>query len=234
MAWYSTGKDAENRFAADEARKEESKKRREEGYIKRWWIPVTRSDDLGQELVFVDACWESEEYVAPFTYMEHNLKLNGTWRNWFTCLEGEKDSNGRPVICPICSSGDRPSLVAAYTIINRNSYAKKDGSTGNANKDELNLFVCKSKVQKDLRRKTVSHKGLRGCAFHAIRGTSESANTGDLFEFKEKTELSIDIKPYAYLKILAPKSVEELQKIISGESQTVKADDDLVDFGIRY
>lgn len=230
MSWYTTGKESEKRFDEEERRREEAKKAREEGYIKRWWMPATPADEDGAHLVFIDDLKHPEGFSTPFTYEEHNLHLNGHWRNWFTCLAGQKDDDGKPIVCPICASGDKPALVAAYTVMNKDSYPKKDGSTGNPDGNELCLFVCKSQVQKTLRRAAKKRKGLRGWQVELTRTSGEAPNTGDNFEFDEKVTLPKDVQPFNYLEILAPKTVEELEKILSGGSQEVEADDERVRF----
>jgi hypothetical protein len=55
---------------------------------RRFWMPP------GSEkvLIFLDD--------EPFVFWEHNLKLNGSWRNWFTCLAP------MGMECPLCKLAD--------------------------------------------------------------------------------------------------------------------------------
>lgn len=215
MSWYSTGEQADKKSADELDRQQVAREEASKNRFYRFWMPAGAE----QHITFVDAAVAAEGYDLPFVFYEHQLKLNGDWKNWFTCL-GEG--------CPLCAAGDRPALVAAYTIIDHNEWKDKKG---NVHKDELKLFMAKPAVNKMLR-KAASKKGgsLRGWRAEVVRNTSDSPNTGDSFDFEEHRELSDDILPPDYRELFAPKEAAELEKVIGGGAAAVAADDGAVKF----
>jgi hypothetical protein len=208
MAWFSTGSEANKRLAEEEERKRKAKEEARKNRVYRHWMPPGSK----QHVTFLDALKHPAGYDSPFVYWEHNLFLGGSWKNWFTCIEGLEEG----VMCPMCEHGDTPYLAAAYTIVDHNEWTD---SKGGNHKDELKLFVCKTAVQKTLANSAVKRKGLRGWRVEVFRNTDESYNTGDQFDWEERTKLPDDLQPYDYHIILAPKSRDELISILEGKSR---------------
>jgi len=229
-SWYSTGSDADEAVKDEVARQEAAREERSRNQIRRWWMRPTDEDDE-KHLVFVDDEKHPDGYKLPFVFREHNIHLNGHWRNWFTCIEGLPGEDGKPQHCPLCRAENRPYLAAAYTVQNRDSYTVKDGSIRNADGTELNLFVCKTKVYKMIRKASKKKKGLRGWLVEVTRTSSDAPNTGDLFEFEEWNQLPKNVVPYDYMTLFMPKSEKELVDILAGgAAKEVEAQDDLIRF----
>lgn len=217
MSWYNTGKEAEqaaeNELERQEAARKEAQKNA--NMARRFWLPA------GAEcyITILDGPTHPNGYPLPFVYNEHQMKLNGHWRNWFTCI-GEE--------CPICENDFKPSVVSAYTVINHSEWTDKKG---NVHKDELNLLIAKPAVNKMLRSAASKRGGsLRGWYVCVNRTSSEGYSTGDSFDFLEKRELSDELQPADYIELFAPKTKEELQGIFGGAGKVVDADDGTVKF----
>lgn len=212
--WYSTGKEAEGRVDVELKRQKIAREERSKNYINRFWLPAGAET----EVTFLDSTAHPGGYPLPFVISEHQLKLNGNWRNWFTCI-GEG--------CPLCEAGDRPYLGAAYTIINHKEWTDKKN---NVRKDEVNLLMAKPAVNVMLRNAAARRNGLRGWFVAVTRTTDKSYSTGDSFDFVERRDLGDDLQPVDYMSIFAPKSPEDLRAIYGGGGPIVDADDSTVKF----
>lgn len=199
MSWYQTGYNSE----IDKPTKT----------AQRLWMPrggeasVTIVDDDTQPFCFK---YEGEEHnlMLPVILREHQMKIDGSWRNWFTCLK----SSGKP--CPLCFGKHRPYQAAIYTVIDHSEWEDKQG---NLHKDELKLLVVKTSTPAFGMLKKESNKrgGLRGCRYDVSRQGEKAATIGDVWQFDAKTELPDKIQPFNYLEIFAPKSEEDLKMALS-------------------
>ena len=231
MSWFSTGDDAEKKLKEESKRQEEAKKERAKNNIRRWWMRPTEGDE-GSFVTFLDADKHPDGYKMPFAITEHQLYRNGHWRNWYTCIDGEPDPDtGEPMVCPLCKSGDKPYYAEAYTIINESEWTDKKDQV---HVNEINMFVCKTAVAKQIGKARRKRKGLRGWRVEITRTGSDAPNTGDVFEFDtEIIDPGDDKQPLDYPKIFAPRALQELQDIVEGnvpDDATVGADDDKVRF----
>lgn len=209
MSWYNTGTAGEEALVREEKRREEA--RAASSRLYRFWLPSNASTHIS----FLDEETSPFGYDAPFTFMEHQLNLNGSWKNWFTCLAGMRDQDGTPIECPLCAGGDTPYLAAAYTIIDHSEWTDKRGKV---HRDEVKLFVVKSQVLKILRKSAAKKKGLRGWFVEVARLDAQSANTGEQFDFEERRELDSKLVAPDYREAFAPKTREQLLEVI-GEVQ---------------
>lgn len=201
-SWFHTGADAEAVAESMETQRKERQNRSQ-----RWYIPKKKID-VPLALTFLDTNRSPFDYKLPFSFLEHNVdmgKANGGWKNWFTCL-------GK--VCPICKSGSQPYLASAYTIIDHGEWSD---NSGNVHKDEIKLFVCKSQVQKQLRRLAEVKDGLRGWRVDVTRTGDKSANTGDSFLPLERTDPGDDVQPFDYRVLFKPRSLEELKDLFGGD-----------------
>ncbi len=216
--WFKTGNEAHEKMEQDEERRSS-----EQNNIFRLWMP--KNSEL--HATFLDDVKHPAGYESPFVYNEHNLHLNGHWRNWFTCIEGiPHPDTGKPQKCPICAAGDKSYLASAFTIVDHSKWTSKKNA-GVVHEHELKLFVCKAQVQKILRKNAKKREGLRGWYTEISRTDGQSPNTGDQFDFEKRMDDAAFSKltnkkfpalpqPLDYHELFAPKTQEELQKIISG------------------
>jgi len=204
MSWFATGYDA---IVEEDTRKKDASR------VSRFWMP----QDAEKVVTFVDDDTTPREVIhdgqkykleVPFVVKEHQMQLNGHWRNFFTCL--------RPMgqTCPICENSDsRASQVAVYTVIDHSEWEDRNGTK---HKDELKLYVVKtsSSTYKLLQKLASKRKGLRGCTVTISRLGDKSPNVGNSYDFEEKVELDESIQAYNYLDCFAPKSADELEGIV--------------------
>lgn len=170
----------------------------------------------------------------PPVIKEHNIKLNGKWGNHFTCLAQMGQT------CPLCESGDRPSDVGLFVIIDRSEFTDKNGQK---RADSIKLFPAKLQVLQTLKKfdlKYASSGGLVGKEFEVSRSGDKSPSTGGTFipdgSYDEKELLAIinaqrakvtlqdgtKLKPIAAIsevvpkweEVLAPKSEAALRALL--------------------
>ena len=175
-----------------------------EGYVHRFWMPK----DAETTITFLDGNLDDDGMLDIPTYLEHQLNLDGSWRNWFACT-GETEP------CPICEGGDSPSLVGVLTILDHTEWeSKKDGTK---HKDEKKLFVAKRHTIKQLQKIASKRDGLRGITFDVSRIGEKAASVGDMFDFIQKKSISIlqkkykDVKPFDYEEVLNYQTADELR-----------------------
>jgi len=207
--WYQTGGEGEAR--AGQLREEMQKDRGP----RRFWLNVGKS----AKVTFLDG--------AGFFVFEHNLKLDGRWGNFFTCRKDFSE-------CPVCDAGHKPSYVAVFTVIDHSQYEGKDGKVY---KNQKKLLVLKSGVLPKVSRKRDQAGGdLTYSLMMFSRDGQKEANTGEDVEFLKKLAkndvlklkpagMSDEewLKPYDYMQLFAPKTVEELRAVV-GEAAPVGSD----------
>lgn len=205
-------------------RRERVYEEKQRDYVNRFWLPAEGST----KIIFLDD--------DPPIIEEHQLKIGGDWKNWFTCLRLVGES------CPICDVlEDNPYTIGFYTIIDTAEWTDKRGGV---HKNERKLFPAKFKALQMLKRLSQKRGSLAGCCFDVYRSSRDAFNTGDVFDFEGKLEadqikrLNEDITPFNYAEILAPKTPAEImsllqinsEKMVDGVDFSGYADDDEVRF----
>lgn len=215
--WFQTGEAGSKRAKQID---EEQKARREAGSgPRRFWL----EPDTAAKITFLD--------TPKFFFHEHNLKLEGRFFNYFTCI---KDMD----TCPICESGDRSSYVMVGTILSHKTW--KDGE-GNVHKIQKQLFVAKGKARQKMTRQIEKREeDLTFTVYEMARGsTPTEANTGEDIEFLKRLKKSqvkglipdsvigddfedkdAYMKPFEYGKLFKPKTAKQLRAVVGGEAPT--------------
>lgn len=192
--------------------------------IQRVWLPVGKETTV----VFLDD--------NPPIIKEHQVKINGDWKHWFTCLREVGAS------CPICNDPilrNRAYAAGFYTVIDTTEYTT---SKGEARKNQLRLFVAKDTTLQKLRRESDKRKkegknGLVGAMYTLYRTDKKSPSVGDDFTYmrtltdEEIKGLNKDAKVVDYEAVLKPKDREEILAALSASAATVATADDLADAG---
>lgn len=209
MSFLKTGKVAQETFAKEELKAEQAQKSK----FQRFWMP----DGSDTAITFLDGNLADGILDIPF-YYEHQMHMNGSWKNWFICTQDEEP-------CPICEGGHYPSYVGAMTVIDHSEYtSKKDNKVY---KDQVRLFVAKKDTIKQLQKLAVKRGGLRGCRFDVSRVGDKAASVGNVFDFTEKlTEDQLKAKykdtnsPFNYGEILSATyfPAKELRKLGFGSA----------------
>lgn len=209
-AWFQTGE-------AGVARAGQIQEERAKGFgPRRFFLGVGKSG----KVTFLDS--------VGFFFYEHNLKIDGRWGHFYTCLKDFSE-------CPLCDMPEaRPAYVAAYTIIDHTEWEDK---TGKVWKNQKKLLVAKGNVIPKLSRKCKQAGGdLTYSLLLFSRDGKQECSTGedieflkklsreDVLKFKPADQTDDDfLKPFDYVSIFAPKTVEELRRI-AGATNVVGAE----------
>jgi hypothetical protein len=187
------------------AEKEKEAEERQKNFVNRFWLPA----DSSTRIVFLDD--------NPPIIEEHQLQIDGDWRNWVTCLRMVGDS------CPVCDNLDSKAYtVGFYTVLDMSEWKDKQGKT---HKNEMKLFPAKFKTLQVLKRLSAKRGSLEGCVFDVSRSTSDAPNTGDVFDFETKITkeeilaLNPEAKPFNYAEILEPRAAGDIMALLKKASR---------------
>lgn len=139
----------------------------------RVWLPVGGK----RELVWIDD--------EPVCIHEHSPKMNGEWKNWFTC---GKDVYDNSVCCELFNpSGYKSYYVGFYTVIDCSEWTD---AKGNKHQYEVKLFPAKMKNIKRLEMRREQRGAFAGKLFSIMRLDEKSASTGDEFEVLRDADMA--------------------------------------------
>lgn len=180
LTWMKKGEDSVK--LAQQAEAEAEKRKQEQGKMFRFWLK--EGEDV--RITFVDGALTSEGFLMPPRYYEHQLFLNGSWNNQYVCPEKTNPESGEK--CPICEGGDRPSLVALFTVIDHREFKGKNDVVY---RDTPKLLVAKAQTFELLNKIAVKRGGLAGCTFDVSRMGDKAASVGSMFDFVEKHDVDV-------------------------------------------
>ena len=195
--WFDTGYEG-----LDKADKEYEKRAPDDNELRRVWLKP------GQEIELV---FETDE---PACLWEHQLNMDGHWRNWFTCRRDMEDG------CHICDhENDNPAYIGAYVARDMTGWKNKKGELRGVGRRVL--YVGKRKTLKQLKslkekREARGLRGLKGVRFSITRSDSSSPNCGDLFDALGDEDMAAlpEAGPMPNLReYFAPKTHAELQAL---------------------
>ena len=112
VSFLKHGKDAveaERREVADREARSKA--------VWRFWIPTGGSTSI----TFLDGDLDPDGILAVPRWYEHQVFMNGNWRNWFVCVSEDE-------VCPLCEGGDHASLVTGFTVLDHSEYTDKKGT----------------------------------------------------------------------------------------------------------
>lgn len=169
--------------------------------VQRVWLKPHTSKNL----VFLDD--------AAFSFYEHQVKINGRWDNFFTCI-------GKANGCPLCLSGMNPYLNTVFTVIDRTEYQDKKGIK---HADEKRLFAVKEETALTLKEKHKRWGGMKNKEIVATRKGDKDASCGSDFELVlENGQIKIpdlshlkDKNPYNYMELFKPQTAQELREVLN-------------------
>lgn len=212
-----------------QAEAESERKRAESGStVYRYWMP----DGAEQRITFLDGELSEAGLLDVPRYWEHNLQINGSWKNWYPCTKDEEP-------CPLCDI-KAPALVYAFTIIDHREWEDKNGKT---HQHERKLYICKGDTYKRLSKIAAKREGLTGCTFDVSRIGDKAENVGNDFDFVEKLSLK-DLRkkygmekdgktennkvclPYDYEEVLKYYTAEQLRDMGLGSGEAPVGSDD--------
>jgi len=203
-AWAKTGKAAQKAFEKEEAKKEQQQEQSKR--LRRHWMPKNTET----QLTFLDGNLDDDGVLDAMVFHEHQVFMNGNWRNWFVCTQDQEP-------CPICEGGDNPSLVGVFTVIDHSEFEYN----GKTYKNIRKLFVAKTQTMKQLQKIAAKRDGLAGATFDVSRTGDKSAGVGDMFDFTEKRSLAQLKKAYPDVTEWGPANYEE--EIIYKDADELRA-----------
>lgn len=172
LTWLKKG--ADSTALAEQAAQDAELQKEAQGKLWRFFIKE------GEEarITFVDGELSDEGFLLPPRFFEHMVKHNGKWTN-FVCPEKTNPHSGQH--CPLCETGDKPSLVAAFTIIDHRIVSSKDGTK--TYKDRKRLYVVKQQTFEMLNKLAVKRDGLVGTTWDVSRVGEKSPAAGNMFDY---------------------------------------------------
>lgn len=179
VKWIKTGAESAKIAQTDQQEKEQQEAQR--GKLWRFFL----KDKEEGRITFIDGALGSEGHLEPPRFYEHSLQIAGKWGNYFVCPEKTVPEDGHK--CPLCAQGDKPSLVALFTIIDHRQYKTK---AGKLMQDQKRLLVAKSVTMEMLTKIAAKRGGLAGCTFDVTRMGENSAAVGSMFDFVEKNDIA--------------------------------------------
>lgn len=204
MSWLKKGEEGE-RIAQEEAEQIRARQ------TFRFWL----QPDTSAEFTFID--------TEGAYFWEHNLIVEGKWGNHETCLKNlDKDTE-----CPLCIHGKYPAYkICMFTIIDHREFTSK--ATGRVTSNTKKILALKTTARDRLvREKSKREENLIGCRYETFRAKKKESATGEVFTFiKRATKEEIkaycpdDVEPkeffapFDYKKLFAPKTEEDLRKLI--------------------
>lgn len=141
----------------------------------RFWLPKDMDPKDAVSIIVIHK-------GQPVGFWEHQVKINGDWRNWFTCLK----ENGISKRCPLCQHGEyKAYYVGALTIIDRSSYENKKGEQIT---DSKRLLMAKSEMLGRFELMASKRGGeLYGTEWSVCRtGANQAPSIGDYWDFQKK------------------------------------------------
>lgn len=171
-AWFKRGN------ATAEALKHEDKRIEEKfSGLWRFYLDDPSSDKPNKvtstKITFLDGFLTPEGILDCFMFRDHRVFYHGSWEHFICTSEQEP--------CPICESGDEPSLVGVFTIIDHRVVKGKKGTY----KDRQMLFAAKRHTLRQLQALATPRGGIAGWTVQVSRVGEKSAGVGDTFDFLE-------------------------------------------------
>ena len=139
----------------------------------RFWFPVGGT----RELVFVDD--------ASFQIHEHNPRISGDSKNWFTCLSGVADD---VVCCRLLNRSFPKYLAGYYTVVETSATTDKKGNTHQYGIKLLDakFNTLKKFEQKQADRVAQDGVGMAGSLYKTSRTGEKSPACGEDYEFQRR------------------------------------------------
>lgn len=182
ISWLKTGQESQKIAQRDEAEREAYQEGR--GKLRRFFLKEKET----AKITFVDGnLTQTPEgaFLLPPRFYEHMRQVGPRQYENYVCPEKTDPESGHK--CPLCEGGDRPSLVALFTVIDHRAVPSKDNKR--VYKDQKRLLVAKPLTMEILTKMAIKRGGLAGCTFEVSRMGENSAAVGSLFEFEEKNEI---------------------------------------------
>lgn len=133
------------------------------------------------QITFIDGDLDEDGVLTPPRWYEHSLQVAGKMTHYICPVKTNPEGGG---VCPLCESGDRATLVAAFTIIDHTTGKSRDGKT--EYKDRVKLMIVKPIVFDLLAYNAKRNGGLSCTRFEVARLGDKASAQGDVYTVLEK------------------------------------------------
>lgn len=216
LGFLKTGQAAREAIAAEEAKAELAK----EAYGKMWRFRMKDGED--KRITFLDGDLTEDGMLNIPIFHEHTVMMNGSYVN-FVCTASEDLTQP----CPICETGNKPSLVGVMTVLDHTPHEIQNGpNKGKVIQHSKKLFVAKGTTRENLQKLAVKRGSLAGCTFDVSRSGEKEPAVGNQFDFVEKFDSYDDIAEKYGL------SVEDVQPADYGEEFNYRTPEELIELGV--
>lgn len=130
-------------------------------------------------VTFLDGDLSDDGLLETVSYKQHNMKVNGKYRNYFPCVAEHE-------ACPLCEMDNYASPVWVFTVMDHTKYTDRNGKV---HQHERKLFVVKRDTMKRLQKLAAKRGGLTGWTVNISRTGDKSAEVGSDFDFLEQHDL---------------------------------------------
>lgn len=135
--------------------------------------------NVGEEkqVTFLDGDMDGDGLLEFLSFHEHRVQTGP--KNWdnIVCV-------ARQEICPLCNSGDKPSFVGVFTVLNETPYTIKTGpNAGKVLEARRELYVATANTLQVLQHHAAKRGGLRGWKVEIARLTDKEARVGSTFQW---------------------------------------------------
>lgn len=212
-SWAKKGKAAAAAVEKEDAKVQQ--KMEQQGKLRRVWMPPGAES----QFTFLDGNLDADGVLDCMVFHEHNVYMNGNWRNWFVCTQDNEP-------CPICEGGDEPYLCGLFTVIDHSEFEYN----GKTYKNQKRILAAKRNTLKLLQKIAAKRGGLAGCTFDVSRTGAKSPAVGDMYDFSEKRTIAQlkkahpdveDWSPADYEKEIVYRPAAELRSIGFGTSSVI-------------
>jgi hypothetical protein len=183
LSWLKKGSESADLQKKAEAEAEIQKQSKG----KLWRFFIKEGEEA--KITFLDGDLSDQGFLLPPRFYEHMVKHNGKWTN-FVCPEKTNPHSGEK--CPICESGDKPALVAVFTIIDHRISTSGDKTY----KDQKRLYAVKQQTFEMLNKLAIKRDGLTGTTWDVSRIGDKSPAAGNMFDFMGKASVDELQKTY--------------------------------------
>ena len=202
ISFLKTGAAAKAAVMAEAAKAEARKMA--QGKMKPFKMPYN-SD---KQITFLDGVLDATGTLEVPRFFQHVVQIGGDWRD-FICTADIDTSQP----CPLCESGNKPSLVGVMTVIDHSSFTATEGpNAGKTYQHMRRLFIAKEGTLASLQKlaQKPERNGLALCTFDVSRGpeSKHPPRVGDTFDFVMKH------KSLADLAAAIERDIEDVQPAI--------------------
>lgn len=176
VSWMKTG--SESAAAAAQEQADAEIRKQQQGKMFRFFMG---KGEEGVKITFVDGSLDKNGFLLPPRFYEHMINTGSGWENFICPEQSAPEMKDK---CPLCESGDRPSLISIFTVIDHRTFTSKDGTKTYT--DSPKLFTPKSGSMEILNKIAAKRGGLAGCTFDVFRTGDKAPSVGSAFDFCEK------------------------------------------------